>query len=439
LWRSPWPAEDGGPRRSQAPTGARGLGLRPGERLVTAAVRDAFATTMVVLRDPGEVFVLRHTLGRRPFRDETTAWVERVDPLTLEPVARSVDLNPGPFWPGGLAAHGNGSLYVVHGRSCQRLSAGLELLASRVLPQPRPYNSFVTLADGTLVMKDIDRTLRHPARLSLLDPETLEPRCPEIELPESVVARLSAEGDCVYAIGQTSAYRYRWDGRTLERDLEVPYLRRAGQSYGWDPVVEGGQLWFLDNGAHDYVTTMLGAGVAAGPVHLIRVPLTGPLEPELTEVCGAPNGAVTDPPLYDPDRRIAIGYDSANGVLAAFRFDQRLHPLWQRRLAHAAHMIRYPDTGELVAQDWNGPSLQRTRAARALGRRAGWAARSPRLRRAAARQSGDDVVVLEIETGEERARAHVPSMFQSVLFPAPGWNRDIYWCTFSTLARLAVV
>jgi hypothetical protein len=29
-------------------------------------------------------------------------------------------------------------------------------------------------------------------------------------------------------------------------------------------------------------------------------------------------------------------------------------------------------------------------------------------------------------------------MFQSVLFPAPGWDRDLYWCTFSTLARLAV-
>jgi hypothetical protein len=92
-----------------------------------------------------------------------------------------------------------------------------------------------------------------------------------------------------------------------------------------------------------------------------------------------------------------------------------------------------------VVQDWHGPAWQRTRLARAVGHRAGWAARSPRLRSAAAKQAGDDVVVLDLETGEERGRAHVPSMFQSVLFPAPGWNRDIYWCTFSTLARLEVV
>jgi hypothetical protein len=438
LWPSPWPAEDGGPRRSQAPSEVQGLGIRPDERLVTAAVRDAFATTMVVLREPGEVFALRHTLGRRPLRDPSTGWVERIDPITLAAVGRSPDLAAGPFWPGGIAAHANGSLHVVYGCFCHRLSAQLKLLASRRLPQPRPYNSFVVLADGTLAMKDIDRARRHPARLTLLDPETLAPRCPDLHLPESVVARLSADGDSLYAIGERTVYRYRWDGDRLQCDLEIPYLASRGQSYGWDPVIEGGQLWFLDNGEHDYATTMLGAGVAPGPVHLIRISLADPSDREQVQVCGAPRGAVTDPPLYDPQRRIAIGYDSANGVLAAFRFTDRLEPLWRRPLAHAAHMIRYPDTGELVVHDWTGPALARTRAVRTISARAGWLARSRRLRAVAARSSGDDVVVLDIETGAERGRALVPSMFQSVLFPAPGWGRDLYWCTFSTLARLEV-
>lgn len=437
LWPSPWPAEDGGPRRTQA-TAQRGLGISEGERLECAAARDAFATTMAVLRDPGEVYVLRHTLGGRPLRDSSSAWVERIDPVTLEPLERSDDLAAGPFWPGGLLAHGNGSLYVVYGRFCHRLSPALQRMAFHELPQPRPYNSAVVLGDGTLAMKDIDRSLRHPARITLLDPDTLTPRCPEVELPEPVIARLSADGERVYAVGATAVHAYRWDGERLERDFEARYLDRPGQSYGWDPVIDGGQLWFLDNGEHRYATTMLGAGVADGPVHLVRISLTNPEDREMIEVCGLRRGAVTDPPLYDPERRVVLAYDSANGVLAAFRFTDRLDPLWRRPLAHAAHMIRYPDTGEVVVHDWAGPRFARTRLAQALGARTGWVAGRRSVRIAAGRRCHDDVVVLDIETGAERARARVPTLFQSVLFPAPGWRRDLYWCTFSTLARLEV-
>jgi hypothetical protein len=274
--------------------------------------------------------------------------------------------------------------------------------------------------------------------VTLLDPDTLARRSLDIEIPESVVARVSADGDRLYAVGASAVHGFAWNGRSLERVMDVPYLVGDETSYGWDPVIEGGQLWFLDNGAHRYSTTMLGAAVSAGPVRLHRISLSDVDDRESVEVCGLPRGAVTDPPLYDPERRIALGYDSANGVLAAFTFGSRLEPLWQREVAHAAHMLRYPDTGEVVVHDWAGPRFARTRLARAVGERAGWVPRSPRMRRALARRCHDDVVVLDISTGDERARARVPTMFQSVLFPAPGWGRDLYWCTFSTLARLEV-
>ena len=125
--------------------------------------------------------------------------------------------------------------------------------------------------------------------------------------------------------------------------------------------------------------------------------------------------------------------------MTALRFGDRLEPIWQRRLAHAAHMIGFRDTGELVLHDFQGPGLLRTGVARELGRRWSHPAHSAPIRNALARASGDDVVIVDIETGEERARARVPSMFQSVVFPAPGFDRDLYWCTFSTLARLEVV
>jgi sugar lactone lactonase YvrE len=440
LWPSHWPAEDGGPRREQWPVGSSGLAIRDGEGLRLAAARDAFATTMVVARDPGEVFALRHTMGSRPLHDPSRVWIERIDPDTLAPLARSPELAGGPFWPGGLAAHANGSLHVVFGRHCHRLSPELSVLATFELPRPRAYNSFVVLADGTLVMKDVGRETTEPALVTLLDPDTLERRAADTELPEPSVARLSADGDALYAVGTGTVWRYRWDGIRLERDRDWEFHYHGGpdHSYGWDPVISGGHLWLLDNGDHAYTTTMRGAGLAPGPVRLLRASLDDPVDHEGIEVSGLPRGTVTDPPLCDASRRIAIGYDSGNGVVRAFRFGSRLEPLWRRELDHAAHMILYPGTGELVMHDFHGPAFAHTRFARALGGRWSGPARSARVRRALGRRFGDDVVVLDIETGAERGRARVPSMFQSVLFPAPGFRRDLYWCTFSTLARLEV-
>ena len=440
LWPGPGPAEDGGPRRCQQPTGLPGLRMAPGERLVTAAVRDAPGTTMVVLRDPGEVFVLRHTIGRRPLRDPVTAWVERLDPITLAPVDSSPVLAAGPFWPGGMAAHANGSLHVVAGNHCHRLSPALELLATRRLPGERPYNSFVVLGDGTLAMKDFDRALGVPATIVLLDPATLEPVCEPAGLPEPAIARLSADGDDLYAVGASRVHRLSWDGERLVPDegWRPAYLQPGG-SYGWDPVIAGGHLWFMDNGDHDFVTTMRGAGVAPGPVHLHRISLADAQDRELVEIAGHPHGAVTNPPVFDAARRIAVAYDSANGVVQAYRFGARLEPLWRRELSHAAHMVLHAESGELVLGDFHGPALARTRVARAIGRRGTAVLRRDGLRRLATRGSREDVLVVDVESGDERGRASVPTLMQSVVFPAPGFDRDLYWCSMTTLARIEVV
>ncbi len=150
-WPSPWPSEDGGPRRLQVPQA-------PEPRLeldhLAVTSREVAAATMVVLRDPGEVYLLRHTAG-----DDAISWVERVDPLTLDPLARSDDLPGGPAWPGGLAAHVDGSLHVAFGNHLHRLSPTLDVEARATMPRRRPYNSFVTLPDGHLVTKDFGGTL----------------------------------------------------------------------------------------------------------------------------------------------------------------------------------------------------------------------------------------------------------------------------------------
>src|SRR5581483_450190 len=97
-----WPNEDGGPQRTQAVHGTLGAPIR-----VTS--RDSFGTNMVV-HDGERVFVQRHTFG-----PEAIAWVEQIDPITLDVISRSRELAGGPYWAGGMAIHSNGDLYVVFG------------------------------------------------------------------------------------------------------------------------------------------------------------------------------------------------------------------------------------------------------------------------------------------------------------------------------------
>jgi len=96
--------------------------------------------------------------------------------------------------------------------------------------------------------------------------------------------------------------------------------------------------------------------------------------------------------------------------MQAWRFDPALRsltPLWRKPdLGCASHMLLYPATGELVTNDY--------------------------------RRFGEEVVVLDIETGDERGRVRVGGLTQGVVFPSVGWGRDLYWCSMGKLARVFV-
>ena len=136
-----------------------------------------------------------------------------------------------------------------------------------------------------------------------------------------------------------------------------------------------------------------------------------------------------------------IAYDAGNAVLRAWRVvGDELEPLWRRDgFAHAGHLIVYPDTRELVVQDWSDNEALR----RPLVRR-GAAAGLPgalALRRrppGIAPTGSDQLVVLDLDTGEDKARVDVPSPTQAFLFPAPGFGRDIYYQSLTTIARVVV-
>jgi hypothetical protein len=61
------------------------------------------------------------------------------------------------------------------------------------------------------------------------------------------------------------------------------------------------------------------------------------------------------------------------------------------------------------------------------------------MRRASLPSGHDHLVVLDLDTGEEKARTAVPSPSQAFLFPSPGFARDVYYQSITTIARVAVV
>jgi hypothetical protein len=65
--------------------------------------------------------------------------------------------------------------------------------------------------------------------------------------------------------------------------------------------------------------------------------------------------------------------------------------------------------------------------------------RSAAARRASLRTGADQLVVLDLDTGAEKARVEITSPSQGFLFPAPGFARDVYYQSLTTIARVAVV
>jgi outer membrane protein assembly factor BamB len=370
---------------------------------LSVTTRIAPATTMLV----GDV-LLRHTAP-----PDAVAIVERIDLRTLEPLATSAALPGGPVWPGGAGIAPDGAIHVVFGDHAHRLDADLRVTASRRLPRERPYNSFVTLADGHLVTKDfggstparhLDPAEREPCELVVLDPVTLD-IVDTLVLPEPSIARLSAAGDDIYVVGDTSLLRVRWDGSRLrlDGDFVAVYRTHIGQTFGWDCVLTDAHAWFLDDGdgGERFDGTLRGKGVSTAPLHLVRVALDDADDLSMVEVSGSPGGLVTNPPVIDVRRRIAVGYDSGNGVLAGFDLDT-LDLRWRRDQDHASHLLLYEGSGELLTGD------------------------------------GSDAVVIDVSDGSELARVDTGLGMQSVLFPAPG-AECAYVCTFVGIARIEPV
>lgn len=445
YWPRPWSGEDGGPRRICRPEGQAGPGLRAGEHLELQTFRDTFAADMLIRREPGELYALRHDMPKGdPLAGDCEGWLEKLDPETLQPLTVTPRFPAGRYWPGGIAAHANGDVYMVFGRWARRFSPDLELKAERRLPVDRPYNSFVILDSGELVTKDCDAPRGEASStFSVLDPETLESVVPELEVEEGSIARLASDGETVTCVGTESVMRLSLDrdaGRLVVDDDWRPRYARPGQTFGWDPVIADEHVFWMDNGQNSVDWTMRESGTAPSPVRLWWCRHDDQEALRSVEISGLPHGTESNPPAWDPERGVVVAYDAGNAVLRAWKLaGDELEELWRRDdFAHAGHLIVFPDTRELVVQDFRDIPLTRSHGFRRLFRRGIQIAGRNRMVRRYPVIGSDNLVLLDLDSGAEKGRVGVPSPTQAFLFPAPGFDRDIYYLSMSSMARVTV-
>ena len=110
-----------------------------------------------------------------------------------------------------------------------------------------------------------------------------------------------------------------------------------------------------------------------------------------------------------------MAFDSANCHLRAWRIVRKtndavhveLQELWHlKNFGAASHMLLFADTGELCVNDYQ--------------------------------RFNEQVVILDIETGQEKSRISTGGLMQGVVFPSAGWQRDIYWSSMDRLTRLHI-
>ena len=427
YWPCAWPVECGGNQRPKTvPT--PGLDLAPTDRLVATTRHTGRWPVMFVQRDPGELY-LHGTSGADD--PDVSGWVERVDPITLQPLARSVELPAGDHeWCGSMAVHRNGDLYVVNGSFLHRLGPDCSVKAEVRLPVDHAHNGLLILDDGSIVTKDI-RLGDVPSTLTVLDPELTV--IASVELPEASMGRLAATADgsrCeLYVPGTTRVFRYRWDGTGLRCDdgWAPRYRRPDGGGLAWDTTICDDRVWLMDNGnipgiqaRFSKVPTLRSS--APKPSRTLTTPTgwTTPVRAHGFSVDDPddvirltptehPSGWAIAPPLVHGD--IVVTWDTGNTGIAAFDIsrDRAGDMLWFQPFRPSMQPLLYPDTAELVINDF---------------------------RILADNETSDDLVVLDIRTGRMKARVPTGATRLNGMFLCPGWARDLYYCTAGTVARI---
>lgn len=431
YWPSAWPVECGGNRRQKATVGR--LDAAIGTASVTT-VRNGKWNVMVVERQPGQWYVggtMAAFTGPPPF-----GWVDRVDPDTLEPLASSPHLPCGDHvWCGAILAHTNGSIMSVNGSYLHALDPDdLSIRRERRLPADRSHNGLLALADGTLITKDLRLEGQGGTTITRIDPETFEIVAEPLTMPEGSMGRIAADlrpdgSEHVYLPGTEHLWRLVVDGDEMRIDDGWrPRYRRPNDDRGlsWDSCLSDGACWVMDCGDVDSVRMIHtiepngrfaeppGPSLSwrrpapwSGAQRLLRIDLTDADDVRTIEPFGTPGGGIIAPPAHVPEYQMAIAWDSVNGGLAGIDTSaEELRVAWHLDARPSMQPVVFPDSGELVINDFTDVG-------------------------------SDDLIVVDLPTGELVDRVATGSRIANGMFLSAGGRRDVWYCTTTTIARVA--
>jgi len=427
YWPSAWPVECGGNRRQKARTGR--LDASSGSAEVVTRHNDRW-NVMVVERDPGEWFLggtMPAFTGPPPY-----GWVERIDPETLEPTRSSEHLPCGDHvWCGAILAHANGSIHSVNGSYLHRLDPDCQVIAERELPVNRSHNGLLALSDGTLITKDLRLEGQGGTTITRLDPDDLGLVADPITLPEGSMGRIAADhdsdGDTVYVPGTEHLWRIRVDDDGMRVDgTWSPRYRTADGDHGlaWDSCLSDGAAWLMDCGDIEAVRLIHTAEPNgrwpdhpgrqlswrnptpwSGAQRLLRAALDDPERLDVIEPFGTPGGGIIAPPVHVPEHQVAVAWDSVNGGLAGVDTSDGLDVRWHLDVRPTMQPVVFPDSAEMVINDFT-------------------------------RDGTDDLVVVDVRTGDLLDRVDTGSRVANGMFLTAGGNRDIFYCTTLCVARV---
>lgn len=421
---SPWPVECGGNRRQKAATGK--LLSKNSKTEMISTVSDKW-NVMVIQREKNEFFLggtMPYFNGPKPY-----GWVQKINSDSLEVLNESPQLPCGDHvWCGAIAAHENGSIIKVNGSFMHVLSPECEVILEKELPINQAHNGLLILSDGTIVTKDCRLENQQNSTITRLDPNTLELLHEPFALPEGSMGRIASDlnddGEFIYIPGIERIWRIKVLPDALELDEDwQPQYRNANQSQGlaWDGCISEGSLWVMDNGDIESVRSIYGVnpnGRVAENTHLswrnpapwkgrqrlIKFDLISG-EKTSIEPFDKEGGGIIAPPVNVPEYEMCIAWDSINGGLAGISTtDRKLAVSWQLDMRPTMQPVIFPESGELVINNFENGE--------------------------------DELIVVDIATGELLSRAKVNARLANGMFLTPGFNRDIFYCTTGTFSKV---